>query len=62
METGVLGAPCQLALSLAGVALNLIRDSATIHHHLMEEQLVRDQAQKMLLAIHSCVPLVKKIN
>jgi hypothetical protein len=62
METGVLGAHFQLALSLAEVELNLIRDSATIQHRLMEELLVPDQAQKMLLAIHSCVPLVKKFN
>ena len=56
------GVPCQVALSLAEVEPSLILDSATIQHHLMEELLVPDQAQKMLLAIHSCVPLVKKFN
>ena len=42
METGVLGVPCQLALSLAEVEPNLILDSATIQHRLMEELLVLD--------------------
>jgi hypothetical protein len=42
METGVLGVPCQLALSLAEVVLDLILDSATIQHHLMEELLAQD--------------------
>jgi hypothetical protein len=60
METGVLGVPCQLALSLVEVALNLILDSATIQHRLMEELLVLVKAQKLLLAMHSNAQLVKQ--
>jgi hypothetical protein len=60
METGVCGAPYQLALLLAEEELKITPDFAIIQHHPLEVQLVLVQAQKLLLAMHSNAQLVKQ--
>ena len=62
METGVLGLQLPPAVSLVEREHKTAPDFATIQHHPTEEQIALGKAQKMLLAIHSCVPLVKKFN
>ena len=60
METGVCGAPYQLALLLAEEELKITPDFAIIQHHPLEVQLVLVQAQKLHLAMHSNAQLVKQ--
>jgi hypothetical protein len=59
METGVLGVPFPLAVSLAEWELKTAPDFAIIQFPLLEEQFALDQAQKMLLAMPCHVQWVK---
>jgi hypothetical protein len=60
MGAGVNGVPCHLVVLLAEEELKITLDFATIQDHLTAELLVPGQAQKMLLVMHSSVPLVKE--
>jgi hypothetical protein len=60
METGVCGAPYQLAVLLAEGELKITPDFAITQHHPLEVQLVLVQAQKLLLVMHSNALLVKQ--